>query len=740
MITLNYDFAEDFFQYKVVPTYWNDAINIITSEFQDRIGFKFLADFYLENTYVGTIKNQPFNNIGQVQINSFTKNLLSYDANWKSFASGTNPNSFKNVNICYGEEFSRKLRFISVTPSNVSSSCTSSTALRLNFDEPTMLRTGDRVYVTKDVISINPQYNGFAKVLSYTNSSAVISKTYSYSQFTESGYVWEGVEFFDYFISPNGYDVAIRTTNDHNLNIGDQIYLQMDGDARSSIVVTASFGDQCSFIRLYDPTYTSYINIATYSVNFTSTFEQFLTDIVNQINCEQPQVGGFSAWYYGTGSNIFLTAPFGSGSTYNGYIPAVFRIGGNYTVSTMSNAEGYDSNGQGLNPQLSDIYSVKDILSSNSFTINKIPNYYNNWPGSERGTVYSMNNYKRKSLLCGTTFSLMHASFTQYDPYMYNANSENMVELSWVGIAADGGYGTPNLAETKEIILNDYSNCYTVDILNHHAIQPYDDPIDYCILETYDSTGSIIQSFTISNFGILSEEKLSLGWGPFNLNLLRAISPLDFNPIPVGYPINTSVKSYKIAAYDTNNYKLTHTFSFKIEQACEPMQITWLNTLGGWEYMPIETRSSKETMSISRNNYDKVGNYVAPKVGTWGDPSYDKASITYDETKRGTTTYNILAASTYQITTPFLKVSEFEDQMVKDMLKSPEVYIIYPGSLPVDDPYYDPEIKSNQPIIVPVTILDEELVMPQATSKIIYYRITFKTSQYKNSPIKTIGN
>lgn len=740
MITLDYDFADDFFQYKVVPTYWNDAINVITSDFQNRIGFKFLADFYLENTYVGTLKNQPFNGFGQIQLNSFTKNLLSYDANWKSSSANYNPNSFKNCTICYGEEFSRKIRFKSIESETIST-CTSSNAIQLNFDEPSMLVGNDRVYITKDLPTVNPQYNGFGKVFVVGSTYAVITKAYSYTPYVETGYIWEGVEFFDYHIANSGADVAIQTTNAHNFSVGDQVYLQMDGDARSSIVFTASVGNQCSYVRLYSPTYSTYQDISITPVTYSTTFEQFLSDLAIQINCEQPPVGGFSAWYFGTGNVMYLTSPFGSGSTYNNYIPVISMSGGGYTASVMSNLEGYDSNNQGLNPQLSDTYTVKEVLNSTEFTLNKIPSvYYNNMAGSERGTVYSMNNFKLKSILCGETFSLAHASFTKYDPFMFSANSENFTELSFPGLALDGIYGSVStLGETDKIKLNSRSNLFTVDIWNHNVIPPYGPRIDYCILETYNSSNALIQSFTISNFYINDEEKLTLGWGPFNLNLLRSLSSVDFNPIPVGYPINATVSSYKISAYDTNGDQLTHTYSFEFECAQNPMQITWLNNLGGWEYMSIDSVSLKETISTDRNNFLRVGNYIGYKDGTWGNSVYENAAITYDATKRGTTTFNMLSDSTYQITTPFLKISKNEDKWIEDLFQSPEVYAIFEGVDP-NTPGYNPEDLIQQPNVVPITILDSELIKPQEKSKIVYYRISFKMSQYKNGPHKIIGN
>jgi len=721
-VTLQYDYANSFFyNLHIVPTNFNDAINSLTSDLSERIGYKFNSDFYVENDFIGTLRTVPFNNIGSVQLNSFTSNVLSYDKNWLFAPSTSNPNSFKKCNVNYGEEFSRRLRFNSISSYTTSTSCTSSTILKLNFDNPTMLISGDRVYITKDLSDINRQYNTYGKVYSsgYTSSTVLID--YSYTPYVESGYVWEGCEFFDFAVV-NGIDPTITTTNPHGLGIGDQIILQMDNVSRSSLTMTASAGQHVSLIRSYDPTLGTYSAIMTQTITFSTTFEAFLGEITDQINCQESLTSGYSAYYYG-GDTIYLTSPYNSGSFYNGWKAELFGFAGTVVASTFSSNAGYDINGKGFNPGLSSTYTIVGTPSTTTFVIDKFPDiYYNTDPGSERGTIYSMNSFKLKNQIIGTTFSLLNASYNLFDTIKSNsnikqfANAQNEVELSLL---------TTSTFSNIEVTFNSFTSPFTIDMFNRNSITGTGPAVSYYLLDTYDSSGSLLNSFTVSNVGNI-DEKVSYGVGPYNLNVAYYINSSNFNPtLGAGnWPISSLVERYEIRVMSSTGIQMSNKWIFNKRCDKEPMALVYLNCYGAWEYFPFDGWTMKRKDQLSRSSFLKVGNYL---------DGYTQ--ITTDDTTRGNTTYDINASSKYTIYTPYVKKDSRYMTQIASVYNSNEVYLMKFDDVTINSSYIPAVADIN---ILPIELLDNEPVIANSTNKLVYYEINFKLASYKN--YKTIGN
>ena len=750
MITNTYDFVP-FFSLRTVPTYWNNVLNSLTSDYSQRIGFKYLTDFYVEGQYEGTLRSQPFDNFGRVQLNSFTKNLLTYDRNWLTPFSSTNPNSYKLCYVEYGEEFSRKLKFnrISGTSASGGIGCSSSTILNLELDAPTVIDQTitnsqfywfNRAYISKDLPAVNPQYNTFARIYEATPGGTAMSVILDYvpSGYTESGYLWEGHEFYDYSV-PDGVTPTITTTLPHTYEAGDQIIIQMDNVSRCSVDFigqfgTISFGETLTQINLIDPTGLTLSVIWTGSVTYNGTLTQFMEDIRDDFNCNQSLTTGFRMWYaYNPDDTLFVYSPWNTGGTYNDYLFSPI-IGGNAYAGKFSNSAGLDANGRGLNPGLSGQYEVVSVPTNTTLIVDRlvIP-IYDNPPGSERGTIYSLQNYRRKNLLQSDTFGLLHGSYRYNDKYQRRSANQEQKELTYLSVNL-GDFGSTNSVVNVEY--NGWNFPYTVDIFNHGILSATmtgtangSATMSYFLLNTFTATQSI-DSFRIDDVYI-EDEKLSLGFGAWNINRTYDIAPGSFGPSPpTGFwPIDTNITNYKIAAYDVSNNQITNTYSFTYKCVKDPKGLTWLNDFGAWEYYFFDFFTLQQTDQFERSDFWKKGDYYI------GD---NNQNITYDEERRGTTTFNILADSNFTITTPIV-LKKYNDYFLS-MFRSPEIYLI--ENLVSPPVYASGSTASSeweaQPHLIPITYLDSEVEVIGNTDKLTQYTINFKISQYKY--YNTIGN
>lgn len=719
---INVDFEYvDNCDYRILPTHWFDGINTISSSYSIRRNFGYINEFYIEGATQAsyTTRTQPFRGYGDCFVNDIAKNYLSFDENWFTHGTLGNPNSFKDAAIHYGEGFSRRLDLTSIESFTYSHGSTQSTIIKIYFPPGQCLLEGsgsaqDRILLVK-TDDINESYNTYAKVLSSSsiNGWIIVDIPFIDYPYPQTGYFYEGVEFIDYRYSSDG--ATVETTLNHNFNVGDQIVIQMDTHGRASVEITGSIGQTLDSITLDG------VNLMSYSVTFTSTLENFIDGIVASIEDKWP-VDSFWAYRNTTVLYIFTnrrTDSFyeGMGLTYSGTINS-------FTSSTVRYLQGYDELGHGLNPQITGYYNIKSILSPTTFTLDRfLPVYYNNEIGSDRGTIYSLTDYKFYDLTISSTFSYLFASIdTQNDiepidnlsgvlgnfvtidnPLPYYLSARNIIGNESVDTFK---------ANIYDVDFYNTSEVFTIDILNSDGFtmsSPYG--IDSFVVNRIFATYSDTVTFSNANY---LDEKVTLGFGPWNLNEFYLIDPGSVttfvNPGSDPNPIPEEIISYSISAYNTDSFtpkKVTKTLNFfKKCTDKQVYQLCWLNEWGGWDYYTFFSPLNK-TFKFGRNNFYKNGNYRNGVVQETSSPK-----------SRGETSFKLDRTLELKLFTDYLTLNE--SKLIESLISSPTIYLIKANN---------PHDISNH-LIYPVEILNEELKLHSPVSKMRFYEIDIRMAGY----------
>ena len=161
------------------------------------------------------------------------------------------------------------------------------------------------------------------------------------------------------------------------------------------------------------------------------------------------------------------------------------------------------------------------------------------------------------------------------------------------------------------------------------------------ILNTYNSAGSVLNTYTYSIYPVNSYRSLFFGVGPLNFGL--SFSGVD----------NYSVvlKSYTYSTISETKY-------YRIDDSCsiyDKVRLCFLNRQGGWDYFSF-TQDSKKQVAIERTEYEKVLDWD------------------YEIGDRGSTILSQKTEVTYTINSNW--ITEKECIFLEQLFTSPEVYII----------------------------------------------------------------
>lgn len=710
-IIIDYDVLGDV-DYNILPTHWFDLINTISSSFSSRGNFKFLNEFYVDGTYSFTTQTQPFDGYGDCYLNDSAKDYLSYDENWFSVAVQDNPNSFKESVLHYGEGFSRRLELTTIEAFTYSTGSASSTIIKIYFEPGTsLLEVNDRILVVKTDGQVR-SYNTYGKILSISNINGWLITDIPYESYgyDQTGYVIEGVEYFDYNIVNS--IAQITTTNAHNFNINDKIVIQMDNNGRASFLISGSSpGDVITGIWIDG------VNIMQYTVTYTTTLSAFIDSVVICINSSN-SIDGFRA-YRSTSDYVYLFTSRNNNYFYQGMGLSYSGSVGIFTASTIRYIGGTDELGKGYNPQITGYYTINSIVDDYNFTLDRyLPTYYNNEGGSDRGTIYATTDYKFKDLTIGSTYSYLFASIDTQSQLEPISSLADVLSRFYTNIGT-----LPYFLSARNIIGNNgdstyRTTMYNIDFYNKSELFTIDlfntiggiKEIDAFKVERVFATYS--DSLTFSNCNIY-DTKITMGIGPWNLNEFYALNPGDVspftNPGADPYPIPDDIISYQVSGWHTATSSNQVTPKLKFTQRCSDrttIQLCWLNEWSGWDYytfnMPIQT-----TTRYSRDNFYKSGNYRSGVT-----------QITSAPKSRGETPFILDKSTELNITTRHLTLDQC--RLIESMLASPYVYLITPNTP------HDSEIR----IIYPVVVLNSDLKQHNAQSKMKFYDINIRMSGY----------
>lgn len=596
-----------------VPVYpvYNDQTFLVTADTSTRYSFQILNDVIINNQKVATLKNKQFNGAIEINPENIAKNYLLPTLNFSASPIADNYDSIKSIYNVLGEEYSRKVSYSSITDNNG--------FVQLNLSIPTVLQTGDRLYIIQDNTNVNPEYNTFAAINSISFSSITTDIPYTSSPIRESGIIYEGCQYYDY--DYNGF----HTLNPHKFNVGDTVYLQMDTWSTATIkLVSGNTGTISS--------------LSVNGVNLLSTPVSYMFDIPSTINslffaCYTAATANDLRLFVASGSNrLHIYSSRLDGDLFNGAAIDIVSSGNLFFEKSpsMYKTKGIDATGEGWNPQISGQYTIASVPSPTSFTtVEPVIEYYNTETGSERGSFYSMNNYLFTGLTTGSTYFIMNNSnFYNYSNYQTEIAKHTflptLIPNQPKGIFLTNkprtsfNYYSINDIETLDLLFD--VNWNGTGSFNGGSQQGF-------YLKTYTGTSFTqyfidIAHFTSGFTGSNLYKRFSFGFGAYNLN---NIPNQYITPTPSGTLINDSVTSYQVACDNGQifgNYSELITFNRKCVPNYKYHQLIFLNKWGSYDYISLTTNYQK-SLAIERTQFDKKresrnGNSYGSNIGSRG--------------------------------------------------------------------------------------------------------------------------
>lgn len=672
----------------------NDQTHLITSTNSGRRSYFSVVNVNINDITVDTLNCSPFQGI--IRANpGLSSNYLLNNFNYNTVRLSNNPDSVKKINISVGESYSKTVSYSSIT----SGSSYYYPNVKLNTTTTHDLTANDRVYIIQDNQTINPQYNNYWNVVGTSATQVELDCPYNYTQAKESGEFFEGVEFYDYAYSSTG-NLEVTTTNPHNFNSGDSITIAMDGYSTGIIKLISGNTGSLSTLTVNG------VDILGGAVSYSTSLAQTASNIATQINLNF-STPDYSAYHF-AGSNLIHIYSFRtSGVSSNGYVINTTTTG---TLAASSSPSMFidhiiDSNsGQGWNPQWSNTYVIKDIVTPYKFTLtSQLFNGFDNEPGSQRGSIISNYPYVFTATTTGTTYYIQNASnLYEYDNYATEINTHKVFDSSskFETIKPSSAYKYYSLNEinTSDIIHDGNTD------LNFFVVKAYTSDtqsIDYQV-----SISNLTSGYTDSIY-----RRLSFGFGAWNLNNIpnTYITPTP----PAGGMINNSVLKYDcylLSDIFGSIVSETLTFINDCNNNQKYYQIIFLNKFGAYDYYSV-TGNYLNSLNISRDLFQKKREQVL---------SNTNYGIKIEN--RGNTVYNVDSSKKIKLYSGWLSLKEHE--WLQQIYESPEVYLYIPtegNSSTIDlTSFY------------PINILDTEVNFPNERSSM--KRIEW-TAEYSNKRI-----
>lgn len=186
--------------------------------------------------------------------------------------------------------------------------------------------------------------------------------------------------------------------------------------------------------------------------------------------------------------------------------------------------------------------------------------------------------------------------------------------------------------------------------------------VNRAIIKTYDTSGSLLNTFKVANNFSSASGFFRIGTGAIQLNQIDA-GDLISGSQPI---IDGTVKSYTINIAKSTDVATSETKTYSIVDAnCKynNYRLHWLNKLGGFDSFNFDLVSKKRT-SIQRKSFKKVAGSVALVLGS--------PNFFYSKDDRGDTIYDSTYKRNVLITSNW--VSDEVATWLEELFTSPEVY------------------------------------------------------------------
>lgn len=683
------------------PVYpvFNDQTHLFNSTRINRAGYITLSDVYMDDAFKGRLKTYPFNERIEVNPTKLSSNYI-----------GNDTDEYINVNRCKVDtEALQKLYMVSrdsyARYVNFSAITNTNGYVTLNFIDSTDLQVGDRVYIEKDNSSVNAQYNTYGEVLSLTGNNVTVDLTYSATSLTESGIAWEGSQYFDFSIISG--QSAISTVNPHGFNVGDSIYIQMD---------TWAVGVVDFLINIGTPTITSFktagIDLITGTIPFNTDIPTTVQDIANNIN-STIQSPKFTAYHYPGSSKLFIYTKRDNSQDFIGNSFAILYTSGTYGFSLVPfhTSGGYDTQGNGWNPQITGTYTVKDVLSTTAFTINEDFTYYNIEIGAERGSIYSRDRYVSPTGFTGNTYYVLNAS-NKYDfnDYKTEINSRRSYNINRKFLRYKPKdkyfYSSINDLHTLDILYNSESQLTGTTTIKNLMVFAYSGDNQTLPYTAYQvDVSDILNQYS----GSSEFYKVTFGVGSYNLNQINSsfITPTP----PAGGMIQDYTTKYQVFAISADTFTIFQptavseliTFNKKCNN-WSTYQLIFLNRFGSYEYYNVYS-NLEATNLIERTSYDSKGEKA------YSDTEYGVRNF-----NRNGNTSSTNVERNVKIWSDWL--SNEEANCLSLIYQSPEIYVYVPN----------PNGIRYNLTLFPAQIIDSEVKTPNERSMLRQFEFNLRLS------------
>lgn len=186
--------------------------------------------------------------------------------------------------------------------------------------------------------------------------------------------------------------------------------------------------------------------------------------------------------------------------------------------------------------------------------------------------------------------------------------------------------------------------------------------VNRAIIKTYDTSGSLLNTFKVANNFSSASGFFRIGTGPIQLNQIPAPDLISGSQ-PI---IDGTVKSYTINIAKSDDTPTSETKTYSIVDAnCkyDNYRLHWLNKIGGFDSFNFDLVSRKRT-SIQRKSYKKVPGSVRMVLGS---PEYF-----YTKDERGDIVYDLTYKRSVSITSNW--VTDEVAAWLEELFTSPNVY------------------------------------------------------------------
>ena len=188
---------------------------------------------------------------------------------------------------------------------------------------------------------------------------------------------------------------------------------------------------------------------------------------------------------------------------------------------------------------------------------------------------------------------------------------------------------------------------------------------------------------------------------------------------PDGECIYTDEGECEDAHSSTTNYlSVAHTICITCPnpKGYEPVRITWLNSMGGWDYYTFTMKSS-ESIKTKRNDWTQL-------EGTWNQDSWKPQGW-----KGGKKAFTVNATKTIIVNSDY--VSEEVGEWFQKLINSPEIYIIKPH---IDWKSQSEINNSYEKYVIAVRLMTSSFkIKTQTNDSIMQYSFKFEESRNLNT-------